>query len=322
MHRIQADYELGLVITTSRMPGGLSVCDIETNRVLWALPPVRPHRLVFSRAPLSDTVHLQSHVEMYTHIEYDRGYIVFARNDNHLYKEVWRHTIDADSNEQPEMSPPDKKMLDASKQAATRFSVAGSRRGQFKAWALLHVPEFCCWTRVSYPNLLAVAADKAYVWDISRSQLVSVIQDIQRRLRGFRLAGICYAEVSDLHVFICAASGLRIFAREGGALLYQLPSRELSGAIWDVRPHTPSRGSAMSVVDPQMLRRNNHPPSSLHDTFMACTHFCFESRSWEPRCFQVTYRHRGKTSLFLHQTADWSYCPVFSAYFPDPRLRL
>jgi hypothetical protein len=40
VHRIKVDYELGFVITT-RQTGGLFVCDIETDRVLWALPAVR-----------------------------------------------------------------------------------------------------------------------------------------------------------------------------------------------------------------------------------------------------------------------------------------
>lgn len=41
VHRIKVDYELGFVITT-RQTGGLFVCDIKNDRILWALPPVRP----------------------------------------------------------------------------------------------------------------------------------------------------------------------------------------------------------------------------------------------------------------------------------------
>ena len=39
VHRIKVDYGLGFVITTCQI-GGLFVCDIKSNRVLWALPAV------------------------------------------------------------------------------------------------------------------------------------------------------------------------------------------------------------------------------------------------------------------------------------------
>ncbi|KAH0837786.1 hypothetical protein J3R83DRAFT_5966 [Lanmaoa asiatica] len=103
---------------------------------------------------------------------------------------------------------------------------------------------------------------------VPRSQLVSVIRDTQRLHHGLQLAAINYVEVNDLYVFICGGGGLRIFAREGGALLYQLSTRELTSATWDVLPQTP--GLASSVVHPQMLLHNHHSPASFHGEFMAC----------------------------------------------------
>ena len=231
--------------------------------------------LVFFRAPLSDTIHLQSHAVQYAHLEYDRGYIVFNRYDN--CKEVWRRTIDADADQHPETSPPDKKMLDASTQAAATYDSAESYWGNFKAWALLRVPENSRAFRLSYPTLLAVATNNAYLWDVTRSQLVSVIRDIQQRHHGLQLTAIKYVDVNDFYVFICGASGLRIFAREGGALLYHLSTRELSSATWDVLPQTP--GLASSVVHPQMLLHNFHSPGSFFGEFMACVYYRLEM-SW------------------------------------------
>ncbi|KAF8547134.1 hypothetical protein OG21DRAFT_1527362 [Imleria badia] len=245
VHRIKVDYELGFVITTCQI-GGLYVCDIKSNRVLWALP--------------------STHAVHYAHCEYDRGYIVFNRHDN--CKEVWRHTDDVDGDQHPETSPPDKKMLDACTHAAAKYHSAESRRGRFKAWALLSMPENARAFRFSYPTLLAAATNNAYLWDVPRSQLVLIVRDIQRLHHNLLLGTINYVEVNDLYVFICGGRVLRIFGRDGGALLYQLSTMELSSATWDVLPQT--RGLASSVVHPQMLLQNFHSTSSIHGEFMAC----------------------------------------------------
>jgi len=225
---------------------------------------------------MSDAIHLQTHAVNYAHCEYDRGYIVFNRHDN--CKEVWRRTVDAEGVQRSETSLPDKKMLEASTQAAATFHSAESRRGFFTAWALLRMPENTRAFRFSYPTLLAAATDNAYIWDVPRSQLVSVIRNIQRQHHNLPLAAINYVEVNDLYAFICGGRGLRIFAREGGALLYQLSTMELSSATWDVLPQT--RGLSSSVVHPQMLLHNQHFPGSIHGEFMACMHLRFQLRCW------------------------------------------
>ncbi|KAG9308958.1 hypothetical protein JVU11DRAFT_11260 [Chiua virens] len=246
VHRIKVDYELGFVIATSQA-GGLTVCDVKNNRVLWALP--------------------SNHAVRYAHCEYDRGYIVFNRLDN--CKEVWRLTIHANGNQQPETSLPDRQMLEVSVQSAEKFRSDETHRGHFKAWALLQMPENARAFRFSYPTLLAAAKNNAYLWDIPRSQMISVIRDIQRPHHGVQLGSINYVEVNDLYVFICGGTGLRIFAREGGALLYQLFPVELSSAAWDVLPH--STGLTSTIVRPQLLLHNHDSSSSLHGGhFMAC----------------------------------------------------
>lgn len=225
---------------------------------------------------MSNAVRLQSHVVPYAHLEYDRGYIVFNRHDS--CKEVWRHTIDAAGNQDPGTSPPDRKMTEASTQAAASYDSAESCWGHFKAWALLRVPENSRAFRFSYPTLLATATNNAYLWDVTSLQLVSVVRDTQRQHHGLSLATINYVEVNDLYVFICGASSLRIFAREGGALLYQLSTRELSSATWDILPQTP--GLVSSVVHPQMLLHNQHASNSFHGEFMACMCYRLESPGW------------------------------------------
>lgn len=203
-------------------------------------------------------------------------------------------------------------MLDVSAQAAASFASAGSHRGHFKAWALLHIPESSRAFRFSYPTLLAVATNSAYMWDIPKSELVSVIRDIQRQYLG----SIMYVEVNDLYVFICGASGLQVFAREGGALLYQLSVRELSSATWDILPQT--HGLASSIVQPQILFPSHQSPSLLQGRFMACLCPCSMSQVGviDDVCFQVMYQHQEMISLLLQQMEDWSYFLDFSACFP------
>lgn len=169
-------------------------------------------------------------------------------------------------------------MLEASEQAATNFHSPDRHRGHFKAWALLRMPEITRAFRFAYPTLLATASNNAFVWDVPRSQLISVIRDLQRPHHKQLLGNINYVEVNDLYVFVCGGRGLRIFGREDGALLYQLSTMELCSATWDVLPQS---GLAASVVHPQMLLHNIHSTGSVHGEFMACTCFCFRAAMLE-----------------------------------------
>lgn len=174
-------------------------------------------------------------------------------------------------------------MLEASSQASALFHSAENRWAHFKAWALLRMPENTRAFRFSYPTLLAVATNNAYLWDVPRSQLISVVRDIQQLNHGSPPAAINYVDVNDQYIFICGGGGLRIFAREGGALLYQLSTRELTSVTWDVLPLAQTRGLASSVVHPQMLLLNYRSPSSSYGEFMACMHFSLLSCEVEDR---------------------------------------
>ena len=170
-------------------------------------------------------------------------------------------------------------MLDACTQAAANFRSEESQRGHFKPWALISMPESARAFRFSYPTLLAAGTNNAYLWNVPRSQLVSVIRDIQRQHHSLLLGSINYVEVNDLYVFICGGRGLRIFGRDSGVLWYQLSTMELSSATWDVLPQT--RGLASSVVHPQMLLQNFHSTNSIHGEFMACMCFRFQATTLE-----------------------------------------
>ncbi|KIJ13815.1 hypothetical protein PAXINDRAFT_80194 [Paxillus involutus ATCC 200175] len=280
VHRIKTDEEYGFVITTCQT-GGLSVTDARDNRVLWALPP--------------------SHVVEYAHCEYDRGYIIFNRHDN--CKEVWRRSIDVGDDQVSATSPPDNRMLQSSTEATARFLTAADRRGHFRAWALLQMPEITRAFRFSYPTMLASATNNAYIWDVPRSRLVEVIRDIQRPRNGSIMGRINYVEVNDHYAFICGSTQLRIFSREGGALVYHLSTKDLPDMAWDVlRPEGESGGASSSILEPQTLHKSHHDPSwTPMGEFMACV-YC-EFRSADPKvanglrsfstCLSVWERPRG-----------------------------
>ncbi|KAF9237080.1 hypothetical protein BU15DRAFT_12876, partial [Melanogaster broomeanus] len=240
VHRIKVDHEHGFVITTYQT-GGLFVTDMKDDRVLWALP--------------------RTHVVDYAHCEYDRGYIIVNRHDRG--KEVWRQSGDVDEHQVSQTSPPDDKMLQVSTEAATKFRSTSNDRGHFRAWALLEMPEITRAFRFSYPTLLASASNNAYLWDVPRSQLVGVIRDTQQPRNGNTLGSINYVEVNDQYAFICGSTSLRIFSREGGALVYQLSTRELSRLAWDVLPAGQSGVASSSILQPQMLQQTYHVPSSM-----------------------------------------------------------
>ncbi|KAF9225167.1 hypothetical protein BS17DRAFT_730398 [Gyrodon lividus] len=238
VHRIKVDEDYDLVITTCQT-GGLFVSDAKDNRALWALPP--------------------SHVVEYAHCEYDHGYIIFNRHDN--CKEVWRRSIDVDDDQVSRTSPPDNQMLEVSTQAGIKFHSA-SRRGHFRAWALLHMPEITRAFRFSYPTLLASASNNAYIWDVPRSHLIEIIRDTQQPRNGSTLGSINYVEVNDHYAFICGSAQLRVFSRDGGALVYQLSTKQLSNLAWDVLPAGESGGAASSILEPQTFHKTYHAPSS------------------------------------------------------------
>lgn len=114
--------------------------------------------------------------------------------------------------------------------ARSRFQ-SSNHHGHFRPWALLHMPDFTRAFRFSYPTLFAAGVNDAFVWDVLRGRLDETITDIQRRDQGATLGAINYVEVNERYAFVCGCHQLRIFTRDGGALLYSIsppmiPTRE------------------------------------------------------------------------------------------------
>ncbi|KAH7889270.1 hypothetical protein F5I97DRAFT_495561 [Phlebopus sp. FC_14] len=245
VHRIKVDDKYGFTITTCQT-GGLLVTDIKDNKVLWALSP--------------------AYVVNYAHCEYDHGYIIFNRHDN--CKEVWRHSVDIRDEAVSEDYPPDEQMRNAYADASSKFQT-GRRKGQFTPWSLLRMPEITRAFRFSYPTLLASATHNAYLWDVPKARLVETIRDIQQVRDGNMLGRINYVEVNDRYAFLCGSFQFRIFAREGGALVFHLATKQLSRQSWDIVPSYDAPHTASTILEPQMLQEAFHVPSSTEGEFMA-----------------------------------------------------
>ncbi|RXW18353.1 hypothetical protein EST38_g7509 [Candolleomyces aberdarensis] len=99
VHRIKVDEKNGFFLTTSRA-GGLVVRDVESKRVLWELP--------------------KSYVRIYSHLEYENGYIIFDRTNGS--QEVWRSSsIPAPRSPSARVLQPDERQHLASALAAPSF---------------------------------------------------------------------------------------------------------------------------------------------------------------------------------------------------------
>ncbi|EGN92333.1 hypothetical protein SERLA73DRAFT_117516 [Serpula lacrymans var. lacrymans S7.3] len=245
VHRIKVDERLALVITTFQH-GGLYVTDLKSSQVLWSLG--------------------QLHVVRYAHCEYSNGFLIFNRHDN--CKEVWRlssdYPPDLDPGDLPTPFPPDDQMLRASNQAAHMFS-SPTNRGHFKPWSLLQMPEMTRAFRFVYPTLLSTAVNNAYMWDVPTSKLVQSITGIQAvtpDTQSRPLGRINYVEVNDRYAFICGSQQLRVFSKEGGALVFSLsPEHLVQSRQW----HVLWPGDAPSPVQDNILAPN--PVSLVYPSY-------------------------------------------------------
>ena len=62
------------------------------------------------------------------------------------------------------------------------------------------------------------------MWDVRTAALILQIDNVQG---SGELEDINYVELSGLHVFVCSSSALRIFSRQNGALVLEIPSYQL-----------------------------------------------------------------------------------------------
>ncbi|KAF9078790.1 hypothetical protein BDP27DRAFT_1441172 [Rhodocollybia butyracea] len=219
VHRIKVDEKAGFIITSFRH-GGLIVTDLTVDKVLWSLP--------------------QSYVKSYAHLEYGEGFLIFDRLGGS--KEVWRLVNDFPLESRQTKTLPDQ--VSAWENASEEHSDTYPK-GHFKPWAILTMPQPTRAFRFVYPTLLVGAWDHAFLYDILSLNLIQTITPIQEpedpaaafalvvanapsfdapkpRLR--RLSQINYVEVDTRHVFICGVNALRIFSRETGRCIFDVPS--------------------------------------------------------------------------------------------------
>ncbi|OJA19664.1 hypothetical protein AZE42_02828, partial [Rhizopogon vesiculosus] len=235
------DEHEGFVITTS-YNGGLYVTDINTDRVLWA-----------------DA----SHVPGYVLWAYDHGYLVRNRHNNSALKEVWRLARDFQDADIPDNSKkPDDYMIAASHEAA-RCYPSSTGHGHFRPWALLRLPEGNWVFHISYPTLIAVTQNNAYLWDVPTSRRVQTIVNIQARNQDGPPGEFNSVDVNDKYVFLCGFHQLRIFARDGGALVYHLTTKMLPRTRWDVLPASSNVACSSSLFQPQQLHAKVHAHRSV-----------------------------------------------------------
>ncbi|KAI9444180.1 hypothetical protein H4582DRAFT_2071751 [Lactarius indigo] len=195
VHRIKVDEKAGICITT-HMFGGISVIHLFSSTVLWCLP--------------------QSYVRPLAHCEYDNGYLVFDRTSKE--KEVWRLASDLSTEgEVAARAPPDGRQMDVSARAAMVYHQYAPR-GQFWPWALLAFPEATPTYRLAYPTLICASYDHAFLHDVRTGFLVQTI-DI-----GSGLQILSYVDVDERYAFVCELDAVRVFSRESGNEVLQIPA--------------------------------------------------------------------------------------------------
>ncbi|KAF5376923.1 hypothetical protein D9615_007333 [Tricholomella constricta] len=243
VHRIKVDEKAGYILTTSSV-GGLSVTDLHGDQELWSLP--------------------DHHVRPYAHCEYGEGYVIFDYIDGS--KEVWRRVDDCNEDEVassvvPE-SQPGARQQRVSATAVEIYATATTKRGHFRPWAVLHPPQTTRAFRFSYPYLGAAAWDAVYLWDVRTGALVQAINQTQLGTNGEDVQGVLevlgdinYIEVSDKYVFLCGIHSLRIFSRETGKAVLDIPSSKYPIASWhfSISPDRPAPGVQGSSLVLQKL---------------------------------------------------------------------
>lgn len=194
VHRIKVDEKEQICITT-HVRGGLAVTNLFPDVTLWSLP--------------------ENYVRPYAHCEYGNGFLIFDRIGRS--KEVWRLASDFTPDEVPPLSPPDYDQMRVAAFAARRHQQ--TTRGHFRPWALIVFPEVTLAYRFVYPTLLCAGESRAFLYDVRTGALVQTIEDIVADDDD-----VCYVELSERHVFVCATGEVRVFSRTDGARVLIIPS--------------------------------------------------------------------------------------------------
>lgn len=161
----------------------------------------------------------------HAHLEYENGFFIFDRFDSD--KEVWRLSAEFDHSQIPSHAAPD-----SSQRLACVLSDASfpSNHARFEPWCLISTTQPTFAYRFSYPTLVIMSMDTAYLWDIPSATLVQTIQDVTELFANNDQdhddrATISYVDVSERHLFICGWQELRVFNRSDGSLALRIRSQ-------------------------------------------------------------------------------------------------
>ncbi|KAF8639383.1 hypothetical protein AX17_001539 [Amanita inopinata Kibby_2008] len=255
VHRFKVDEHVGLIVATTRH-GGLIVTNLNASR--WydgrTADPDRDLSVLESRAVLWALP--RSHVRSYAHCEYGQGYLIFDRFGGS--KEVWRlaeydhyypsSTAAGEEGSRPSTvvatAQPDERQLRASQRAREKWmrdhgfdgldERVPLKAGHFVPWALLHPPSPTRAFRFVYPILLVASFNSAYLFDVRTGAIIQQIRQMQlapTMEHGQQvfpdppapLGELNYVELGQRHVFICAEACLRIFSRQNGQKVLDIP---------------------------------------------------------------------------------------------------
>lgn len=195
---------------------------------------------------------------------------------------MWRRAWDCQiSPEMPAVSLPDNK----------QHQVSSAIHGLFKPWALLKMPMPSLAFRFVYPTLIVACWDQMYLWDVPTGMLIQTIAETQD---GVATRGdINYIEVSPRHAFICGSNLLRIFSRELGKCVLDIPSTQFSFADWSYslipcNPLGTSPGAVLFPHDVVPESQRVRPPVNYRviDQFIAGAHVTDPTFTYsnDPRC--------------------------------------
>lgn len=162
---------------------------------------------------------LQNYVRSYAHCEYQNGFLIFDRLNSS--KEVWRHYPEYDEGAASRVSQkPDDAQLKAGLQSMSEIA-RDDKRGCFKPWALLRVPEIGRAYRFVFPTLLVVSWSKAYLYNAVEGKLTQTIEIAPDDEED---VSVHYVEVNEEYVFVCFTKNLRIYARLNGEQVFSIPA--------------------------------------------------------------------------------------------------
>ncbi|KIY48561.1 hypothetical protein FISHEDRAFT_17490, partial [Fistulina hepatica ATCC 64428] len=267
-HRIKVDEARGFIITSSSI-GGIVITDLDTDSLLFALPP--------------------TYVRPWAHVEYGNGFLAFDRFRG--MKEVWRCASDVTPESRSDVveeARPDRQQEYAGATVAEQYETSSDHcRGHFRPWALLRAGDTNTTAfRLVYPTLLAAAVDTAYAWDVRTGVLCRRFNHINRDtwdpVADAAIGWwdtITYVDVGERYALVCGDTSLRLFRRDAEgdppAALEVLSTLPWFGRFaFMIHPEVTYRMlDDASVLDVQRLVCDVHhePPHNqvVHNMFMA-----------------------------------------------------